>query len=220
MKWLSKFLGSTRTPSQSSRLNAFRLAKPWGHEIERSAHRVVWLHASGIPLSVDLVNGPLGLPLATNEHALRQACREIAELAGGAIISVDGVSIAERPATQLIYKCPEGHGYKFTGMLFLQLDGFGYVVVVAAGERGMTGGREAVVTTQLFKERKLTVESYKSGWFRDPYDPGYTGRVLLSLSDDETYDVMFPGHPLSRIRSALVHLRSTIQVDNRTEAQT
>jgi hypothetical protein len=173
----------------------------------------MWIDDSGVPLSVDLLDGSLGLPAPTDEHAVRQFCRRIAEGNGGAIISVDAVSVAEVPATQLIYKREKLPAYAYTGMLFLQLDGFGYVIVIAAEEQGTTGVREAVVTARLFGEGKLTVETYESGWFRDPYDPGYEGRILRSLSDDEAYDSSFPDHPLSKIRRALEDLQSSIRLD-------
>jgi hypothetical protein len=213
MKWLSKLFGSTSSPSQGSRLNSLKLAVEWGREIERSERRVMWIDASGVPLSVDLINGSLGLPVPTDEHAVRQFCRRIAEGNGGAIVSVDAVRVAEVPATQLIYKREKRPAYAYTGMLFLQFDGFGYVIVIAAEEQGMTGVREAVVTARLLEEGKLTVETYEGSWFQDPYDQGYKGCILRSLSDDEAYDSNFPDHPLSKIRRTLEDLQSSIRLD-------
>lgn len=213
MKWLSKFFGSTPSPSQGFRITSLKLAAPWGREVERSERRAVWLDSSGVPLSIDLVNGSLGLPAPTDKRAVRQYCRKIAEGNGGAIISVDAVSVAQRPGTQLIYKREKHPAYAYTGMLFLQLDGLGYVIVIAAEEQGTTGVREAIVTARLFEEGKLTLETYKSDWFRDPYDENYRGRILRSLSDDEAYDSVFPDHPLSKVRRTLVDLQSSIRLD-------
>ena len=213
MKWLSKLFGSSPSPPQESSLGSLKLAVPWGPEIERSERRIVWIDASGVPLSADLLNGSLGLPVPTDKPAVRKYCRKIAKGNGGAIVSVDAVSIAEVPATQLIYKREKLPAYAYTGMLFLQLDAFGYVIVIAAEEQGTTGVREAVVTSRLFEEGKLTLETYESGWFRDPYDPGYKGRILRSLSDNERYDSSFPDHPLSKIRRSLEHLQRSIRLD-------
>jgi hypothetical protein len=213
MKWLSKLFGSSPFPPHGSRLASLKLAAPWGREVERSEHRVLWLDDAGVPLSVDLVNGSLGLPVPTDEYAVRECCREIAEGNEGAIVSVDAVTVAQRPATQLIYKRENRPAYAYTGMLFLQLDGFGFVIVIAAEEQGTSGVREAAVTARLLEEGKLTLETYEYGWFRDPYDPGYRGRILRSLSDDEAYDSSFPDHPLSKVRRTLVHLQSSIRLD-------
>lgn len=100
-----------------------------------------------------------------------------------------------------------------TGMLFLQLEGFAYIIVIAAEEQGMTGLREATITSHLLSEGKLTLETYKSGWFRDPYDPDYKRRTLRSLSDDEAYDSGFPEHPLSKVRRTLGYLQSNIRLE-------
>lgn len=214
MKWLSKLFSSTSSRSQDSSLGLLKLAVPWGREIERSERRVAWLDASGArQLSVDLVNGSLGLPAPIDIHAVRTSCRKIAESNGGAIVSVDAVSVAQRPATQLIYKREDLPAYSYTGMLYLQLDDLGYVIAIAAEEQGTTGVREAVVTASLFEEGKLTLETYESGWFRDPYDSGYRGPILRSLSDDESYDPSFPDHPLSKIRRTLADLRTSIRLD-------
>jgi hypothetical protein len=213
MKWLSKLFGSSPSPSQERSLNSLKLAVPWGREIERSERRVVWINACGVPLSINLLNGSLGLPVPTDEPAVRQYYRKIAEGNGGAILSVDAVSIADVLATQLIYKRERLPAYAYTGMLFLQLDAFGYIIAIAAEEKGTTGIREAVVTSQLFEEGKLTLETYESEWFRDPYDPGYKGRILRSLSDSEDYDSSFPDHPLSKIRRSLQYLQSNIRLD-------
>lgn len=212
MKWLSKFLGSTPSP-QGFSVTSLKLAAPWGREIERSERRIVWIDSSGIPLSVDLVKGSLGLPVPTDMRAVRQYCRKIAEGNGGAIVSVNAVSVVQRPGTQLIYKREKLPAYAYTGMLFIEVDGFVYIIVIAAEEQGTTGVREAVVTARLFEEGKLTLETYKSGWFRDPYDEGYGGRILRSLSDDEAYDSVFPDHPLSKIRRTLADLQSSIRID-------
>jgi len=213
MNWFSKLLRSTPSPSPNSSLGSLRLDTPWGREVERSEHRVVWLDPSGMPLSFDRLNGSLSLPVSTDALAVRQHCRKLAAGNGGAIVSVDAVTVARHPATQLIYKREKLPAYAYTGMIFLQLDGFAYIIVIAAEEQGMTGVREATITSQLLGEGKLTLETYKSCWFCDPYDPGYSGRILRSLSDDEAYDSRFPDHPLSKVRRKLAYLQSSIRLD-------
>ena len=69
MMWFSKLFGSTPSPSQGPSLASLKLAAPWGREVERSDRRVVWLDASGVPLSFDLVNGS-----ARSAGAYRRGC--------------------------------------------------------------------------------------------------------------------------------------------------
>lgn len=156
------------------------------------------------------MNGSLGLTVSTDTLVVRQGCRRIAEGNKGAIVSVDAVTVAQRPATQLIYKREKLPAYAYTGMLFLQLEGFAYIIVIAAEEQGVTGLREATITSHLLSEGKLTLETYKSGWFRDPSDPTSRSR---SLSDDEAYDSGFPEHPLSKVRRTLGYLQSNIRLE-------
>lgn len=42
-----------------------------------------------------------------------------------------------------------------------------------------------------------------AGWFVDPYDPAWDDTALREYSDDERADVVFPNHPLSRVRTRL-----------------
>ena len=75
----------------------------------------------------------------------------------------------------------------------------------------MTGQREAVITTQLMSEGKLTLETYRQSWAQDPYEPTYSGverRTLRYQSDDSRYDQQFPQHPLSKVRRLLSTLLS------------
>jgi hypothetical protein len=72
------------------------------------------------------------------------------------------------------------------------------ISTVVAGETGTTGIREAVVTAHLMQEGRMTIETYKSSWACDPYDPAYrapSNVPLRFISDDVVYDRMFRGHP-------------------------
>jgi hypothetical protein len=50
-----------------------------------------------------------------------------------------------------------------------------HVWTIVSGERGTTGLREAIVTTQLMNDGGLTIEGYQQSWAQDPYDPTYSG---------------------------------------------
>lgn len=88
----------------------------------------------------------------------------------------------------------------------------------------MTGTREALVTLQLAEEGRLEIERFPipdakgaggriPNWFRDPYDPEYSGRILRTIADDEQYDALTPHHPLSRLRRTLSTVRRTLSFD-------
>jgi hypothetical protein len=106
-----------------------------------------------------------------------------------------------------IYKRLDMPAFVFTGMLVVApalTNSSAWTIV--ARERGTTGVREALITANLMAQGKLTPESYKKSWTKDPYDPEYSGvdrRTLRYLSDDESYDSQFPQHPLSKVRRQL-----------------
>jgi len=109
--------------------------------------------------------------------------------------------------------------YIYTGILLLFTEAGPLVWTIVAGECGTTGVREAVVTSQLLSDGRLTIDGYKQFWAQDPYDPGYHGvdhSVLRFISDDECYDDGFPDHPLSRIRKVLAALPASVQFDLET----
>ena len=106
---------------------------------------------------------------------------------------------------RLIYKCLQGSGYIYTGMLFL---------AVVAGEHETTGVREAVVTAELMASGELTPESYPHSWAQDPYDSTYRGvdrSLLRFMSDHERFDERFPQHPLSKARRVLAALPGSVK---------
>jgi tetratricopeptide (TPR) repeat protein len=104
--------------------------------------------------------------------------------------------------------------------LTIPFKGVHYTITIHAVESGVTGTRDAVVTGHLASRGKLEFGEPEAdggrrikGWFQDPYDPGYEGRMLYSLSDDERLDALFPDHPLSRIRTCLRQIQNTLTID-------
>src|SRR5262245_56883344 len=89
------------------------------------------------------------------------------------------------------------------------------VWTIYAEERGTTGMREAVITTELFNAGSMTLQDYKLSWARDPYDASYNAvdrSVLRFVSDDKSYDDRFPQHPLTKVRRLLAALPSSVYV--------
>jgi hypothetical protein len=191
------------------------------HEHERSEEWLVWGNAGDI-LSLAVVPAPWKTfkPME-NEYWLEDA-RQMAK--PGGIISLDSYTAAAHPAIQIIYKREEGSGYRYTGILVVELGAYWCQVTAVCGERGTTGIREAVLTPRLLNDGIIKIRKhpfyvrvfkrssgYLEGWFTDPYDPKYKGMVLRSVTDNEKYDEEFPDHPLSRLRSTLKTVRNSLQ---------
>jgi hypothetical protein len=141
-----------------------------------------------------------------NLEALRRYCRQIAENHGAGLVEADVVLGQLGPAVQLIYKKLEGAAFTFTGVQMIALPKASLTWSVVAHERGTTGIREAKVTSSLMSLGQLTPEMYTESWACDPYEPRYRGvdrSTLRYMSDDPSYDALFPQHPLSKVRRVL-----------------
>jgi hypothetical protein len=151
------------------------------------------------------------LPSFSDEDGVRRYCRKLAENCGGGLVEATTTKTSKGPAIKLIYKKLQEPAYQFTGMLIIPLSKVEMVWAIVAREHGTTGIREAHITLDLMNKGKLTLESYKASWAQDPYDSSYCGvdrSILRFLSDDESYDQLFPQHPLSKVRRELNRLGS------------
>jgi hypothetical protein len=190
------------------------------HEQERAKDWVVWGNAGDI-LSLAAVPSPKTFKPMEREYWLQDA-RLMAR--PGGIVSVDRCVVASRPAIEIIYKRTDGMGYRYTGMLVVELSGYWCHIAGVFGERGTTGVREACLTARLLEGGQIKIRKhpfyrrvftrsfgYVEGWFVDPYHAKYRGIVLRSVTDNEEYDQQFPDHPLTRLRSTLKTVRNSLQ---------
>ena len=195
------------------RARSVRFSMPeWSEEKPQEGMRV-WRDPDGDLLSMTVSVGPVSGLDCSSEGQLRQSARQLAQGAGGGLIEAAVLAPPPRCIASVIYKRLERPAYVYTGMLVMTGGSFSIVWTVVAGERGMTGGREAVITAEMMKAGELTLESYERSWAQDPYDPAYRGvesSVLRFLSDDERYDVRFPQHPLSKVRRVLAGIPSSV----------
>jgi hypothetical protein len=184
----------------------------WSEEKSQEDMRV-WRDADGDLLLMGVSVRPISDLDGSSETQLRQSARQIAQEAGGGLIEAAVIAPPPRSIVGIIYKRLQLPAYVYTGMLAMTGERFSVIWTVVAGERGMTGVREAVITAEMMKAGELTRESYERSWAQDPYDPTYHGverSVLRFLSDDERYDVRFPQHPLSKVRRVLAGIPASV----------
>lgn len=147
--------------------------------------------------------------ITADVEALRMYCRQVAEDSGAGLVEA-GVMLGQLgPAVQMIYKQLEMPAFTFRGVQIIALPKASLTWSVVAREKGTTGVREAVVTSSLLSQGRLTPELYEESWACDPYDPHYRGverSTLRYISDDASYDSQFPTHPLSKVRRVLREL--------------
>ena len=198
MKWWNNLWRS----SAKSPIGCARLALlGWTEDTSVNEMRI-WRDECGNVLSLAVTSDPPTDSEHADKTTLRNWCRKLAQSRSGGLPEAS----ATTRGIKLIYKRLQMPAYVFTGMLMTQVRSDWLIWTVVAGEQGITGVREAVVTAQLINEGKLAPEDYERRWSGDPYDPSYAPadrRVLRFMSDDESYDAQFPQHPLSKVRHVL-----------------
>ncbi|MFJ4848382.1 hypothetical protein [Streptomyces sp. NPDC088733] len=164
-----------------------------------------WADDHGDVISLHFFDLPPDIPAPLEEpDRLRQALARVTTDAGGGLIEADVVRVAGLPALRQVLKVPlpdRPRGQAFLGTYTLPRAACSAVAKVQAFEDGVTGMREAMVLDELGPEQ----------YFLDhPYAPGLRGGLPFHRADAEEYDARFPGHPLTRVRTALARLAGTL----------
>jgi hypothetical protein len=192
-----------------------RLTMPGWTEGEPTSNNRIWRNIDGDVIGLAVPKGRLGPADLSDVTELRGWSRHLAQSRGAGLIEVCIVHGRMGSGFGLIYKRLEMPAYIYTGWLIVPIQNLSLVWTMVAKERGITGEREAIVTSQLIGAGKLkTLEDLERCWARDPYDPAYHGvdrSVLRFLSDDECYDKEFPDHPLSKVRRLLLELPGHVE---------
>jgi hypothetical protein len=110
--------------------------------------------------------------------------------------------VAGCPAIKVIFKVPQKpSGMTYVGSLTIPFRDFSFVVKVQCEERGITGGREAVLLTRWLETHDLPAV------LGDPTDlPDWH-------PESEEFDAEFPGHPISRVRRVLRRVCDSLVID-------
>jgi hypothetical protein len=212
MSWRNYFWGR----ASGRRREAFErvhLTLPGWTENTPTKELRIWRDADGDVLSLASSQEPIPHFDGADTAQVRSWCRGLAQSRDAGLIEVHTLN----DSFDFIYKRLDIPAYVYTGMLFVRAKETWLIWTMVAGERGMTGVREAIVTATLISEGKLKPQEYELHWAHDPYESAYSGvdrSALRSLSDDESYDEQFPLHPLSKVRRTLAALPSNVECDS------
>ena len=175
-----------------------------------SAGDVIELHYFAIKPDIDVDLQSL--------DAVRKFFRTVAKAGAAAIIEVDTLAADACIAVRQILKVPQQpHGMTYRGSIILPFQEFSFVVKVQCEERGLTGIRDSVVGAEAMADGRVTIDPERGkmrGWMQDPYDSSLCEGLHRNLSEAAEYDARFPNHPLSRLRSILMHLQLSIRIDD------
>jgi hypothetical protein len=183
----------TQTPAE---IGAEWDAPGWTRQ---AAERPTWSGPEGAVLTLDGV-ASLDVPVSDNE-SLHSYFTAFSDASGAEFVEArtfDGW------AGRGIYKRREGFAYIYTGMLVMPFEQRTLVWTMVAGKRGITGVREALISSQLFEQGRLVFEDDGNVRVveRDAPDGG-DGAPLSAFCDREEFDALVPTHPLSILRREL-----------------
>ncbi len=186
-----------------------------------AADRVTW--TAGEHMDVELTR-------AARDHSLDDLSvrewldqqRRLAAANGRGLVQADATRTASGARVlEVITKGARRPGYDYVATACCSDDAHTYTIRISAHEGATTGMREAVINVLLFQLGELRLPQAPpsptgtriEGWFVDPYDPAWDDTALRAISDDERADVVFPNHPLSRVRARLAQVRESLVLD-------
>ena len=168
----------------------------------------LWSTPEGDMVALVYSPGPPGLPENVGSvEELRAGCAAKFKMPGGQIVELRVRRTKARPAMQVIFKTPRGSGWTYVGSLCIPFRDFGFVIQSMCEERGTTGVREAMVT--YFQNTIPDATKIPDADLAcPPWD-----------SDNQRFDSLFPGHPLSRLRRILNRVSDSVEIDASTAEQ-
>ena len=178
-----------------------------------------WLSAAGDMVTLYDLSKPADFrAIPADLETIRSKSRKQAAQYGGAIVEVELCEIGGMAAVREILKVPQkptGMGY--LGSFMLPCSDSAYLLAVACPERGLTGMRDTAIFAKLMQSGEVKFEEgneQPTNWMRDPYDAAIVGPPARNRADDEAYDVLFPEHPLSRVRSLLRQIGTSLRISD------
>ncbi len=183
--------------------------------LEKSATMIKWRNDIPDGMYLNFFDIPPDIPVSLrNIQALQASYWQGINAQGGGLVSLDVIEIEMVPTIKQIVKIPipnQQHGLLYLASFTIPFGSFSYVVKFQCQEWGTTGIRESVVVSQALAAGQIQIGDGNGkivGWTPYPNSD-------MNLAEDETYDAMFPQHPLSRARHYLNHVQTTIKLDGR-----
>lgn len=193
----------------------------------------IWHSRTGDAVVLHGYQVPPDITVSLNDSSglLRMFQQAVADGAG--VVEARPVSLDGCPGIRTIIKAVQdretGRGRLYIGSLILPRRTMSFVIKIQCPELEMTGMRESLVMgqlldsgalrlTKLAEERETNDGSIRvfgpgdwDGWIADPSDPA-PAHLARSVADDPNYDVILPGHPLSRLRARLLKIEQSLTV--------
>lgn len=173
--------------------------------IEKNDGEIVWVNPEQSALiSIYFFNIPPDLPTIKYVDALRDFHRSVAN-SGGGIIEVSTFNLKNFPSVKTIFKFPQPEkGMSYLASVTIPFENCSFVIKTQAVEVGTTGMRDSLILSKFFESGEVTFgDDGLKNWFEDPYDPTFKEGTPMNKSEKEEYDIEFPEHPLTKVRSMI-----------------
>lgn len=183
---------------------------------ESNASVIKWTsHGQDAILSINFIKLSPDLPTVKDSKIIRDFYRTQIAPSNGGLIQADIVDIRGIATVKCIFKISQQGGPMiYLASLTIPFDDYSYVVKVQAMEAGITGMRDAIILNKLLASGEIEMKDEKlEGWFADPYEITYRSGILMNKSDHQSYDIEFPDHPLTLVRTMIEQLQKEISFD-------
>lgn len=124
----------------------------------------------------------------------------------GLISAEHGMSARGVPYWETIVKMRLEAGVQYCMTIQLERADAVAALTVIAEENGVTGVRDSAVYN-LAKDGGM-IDGVDGGWLIDPIESSAVDRFPMNLSERESFDEMFPLHPLSELRSLAAFIKA------------
>lgn len=199
---------------QKANIHSIGITHPDWPKVKNDDTIIQWVNPENtIAVSVNFFDVPPDIPATKDIDVLRNFYRNNISRINGGLIEVDTSQLNNLTIIKTLFKIPqEISGITYLASLTLPFKTCSYVLKVQAAETGATGMREAFITNKLLSgASSAPLEQLLSEWSDDPYDPHFKEGTLMNKSEQETYDPLFPDHPLTQARKLITRIGKDIQ---------
>ena len=196
-------------------------ATGWRRKAVSDPSVAVWNPPEGGGVGLYYQAQPPDIPLAETRAELRRLERLALRGQGTGLIEHNVVFAGGGTAVHRITKMATDptiqlarSGMTYVASLTFPFQRMSLEVRIQARESGPTGTREAAVLTRAMRDGRVTPAppgGVIGGWFPIPADG--LGPLDATLAESVEFDEEFPKHPLSRVRTLLRRVESTVHLD-------
>jgi hypothetical protein len=167
-----------------------------------------------IAISINYFESIPDIPTVKNINVLRAFYRNIIAEVDGGLIELELYKRQQFDIVKSIFKIPQKpSGMTYIGSLTIPFSTCSFVLKVQAVESGVTGMREAVTVNKF-----LSIGTFDdAAWASDPYDKEFKTGALMNKSEVQSYDIDFPDHPLSQVRTLLSEIEKGLKWESAVE---